>query len=227
MLPPNWKRWLWYTTGYWFFALLYFFGYSYRFFGQHRAPQTGPLLIIANHESYWDPPMVGIAVKRRVAFMARKTLYNTKALAKFMENVGTFGVDQEGTGLEGIRTALKKLQEGEAVVVFPEGTRTPDGTLQPFMQGIALLVRKSKVPVLPVGLAGAYDAWPIHGKKPKWAPLWGPPRPQAMAVVVGQPIPAETLLPLEPRRMVEYLRERVAEVREEAYRRKRLPTKPA
>src|SRR5688572_518755 len=129
MLPPSWRQWLWYNAGYWVFALLYFFGYSYRFFGQHRVPRTGPVLIIANHESFWDPPMVGVAMPRRVAFMARKTLYNSNALAKFMENVGTIAVDQEGTGLEGIRIAIKKLQEGKAVVLFPEGSRTPDGSM--------------------------------------------------------------------------------------------------
>jgi 1-acyl-sn-glycerol-3-phosphate acyltransferase len=226
MLPSSWRRWLWYNTGYWVFALLYYFGYSYRFFGQHRVPRSGPVLIIANHESFWDPPMVGIAMPRRVAFMARKTLYNSKALAKFMENVGTFAVDQEGTGLEGIRIAIKKLQDGEAVVLFPEGSRTPDGSMKEFMPGVALLVRKAKVPVVPVGLAGSYDGWPVHAKKPKWSPLWSPRRAAAMTVVVGQPIPAETLLPMEPRKMVEYLRDRVADARAEAYRRKGVTSRP-
>jgi 1-acyl-sn-glycerol-3-phosphate acyltransferase len=223
---PRRKLWLLYWFGYWVFALIYLFGYSYRAFGRRRWPMTGPLLIIANHESFWDPPIVGVAVGRRVAYMARKTLWNNRAMAWFMNTVGTFPVDQEGIGLDGIKMALKKLQQGEAVVVFPEGTRTEDGKLGPFMQGIALLVRKSKATVLPVGLGGAYEAWPIHATKPKWAPIWGPPHPASIAAVVGQPIASETLVAMEPKAMLAYLRDRVAELRVEAYRRKRLPTPP-
>jgi 1-acyl-sn-glycerol-3-phosphate acyltransferase len=226
MRPTAWSIRFWYGVGYGFFSLFLLFFYSFRFFGQHRVPAAGPILIVANHESFWDPPLVGVAVRRRVAFMARKTLFNSKLLAWFMTRVGAFAVDQEGTGLEGIRTALRRLEEGDPVVIFPEGSRTRDGRLKPFMPGVALLVRKARVPVLPVGLAGAYDAWPIHARKPRFAPLWGPPRRGAIAAVVGQPIPAEALLAMEPRRMAEYLRERVGDLRAEAYRRKRLATEP-
>jgi 1-acyl-sn-glycerol-3-phosphate acyltransferase len=221
------SRWFWYGLGYWSSGLILLLGHSMRIFGHHRVPKTGPLLVIANHESFYDPILAGMGMGRKVAFMARKTLYKSRALARFMERVGTFAVDQEGTGLDGIKTALKKLQAGEIVVVFPEGTRTPDGKMQPFLPGVALLVRRAKVPVVPVGIGGAYDAWPIHAKKPRWGPLWGLPKKEAIAVVIGQPIPPEVLVPMEPKKMLAYLTERVAELRERAYEKKRLPTTPA
>jgi 1-acyl-sn-glycerol-3-phosphate acyltransferase len=120
--------------------------------------------------------------------------------------------------------AIKQLEAGRGVVVFPEGTRTPDGQIQEFMAGIALLIRKAKVPVLPVAIGGAYDAWAIHARRPRFAPIWMSPRKHSLAVVVGPLIPAETLLGMEPKRMVEYLREVIWHLRKEAYRRKRLPS---
>ncbi len=226
MLSPSWSRWFWHLLGYWFFVLFFLFFYSYRWFGRHRIPKKGPVLIIANHESFWDPPLVGCAVGRRTTFMARKTLFDHKLMGGMIRRVGAFPVDQEGTGLDGMRTAVQKFKEGEVVVIFPEGTRTDDGTLHSFMPGIALLIRRAKVPVVPVGLAGVYDAWPIHAKKPRFAPLWRGARKESLAAVVGTLIPAETLLAMEPGRMVEYLQNAVAQVREEAYRRKRLPCIP-
>jgi 1-acyl-sn-glycerol-3-phosphate acyltransferase len=213
----------WYRLGYWLFGLFLFFFYSYRFFHRQRVPPTGPILIIANHESYWDPPIVGCAVGRQVTYMARKTLFNSPALAWWMNKVGAFPVDQEGTGLDGLKKALQLLKEGKGVIVFPEGTRTPDGRMRPFQQGIALLIRRAKVPVLPIGLAGSYDAWAIHQKKPAFAPLWCTPRKASIACVIGEVIPAESLLSLSPDRMMAYLSERVAKLRAEAYQRKRLP----
>jgi 1-acyl-sn-glycerol-3-phosphate acyltransferase len=214
----------WYRLGYSFFHLFLLFFYSLRYFHRQRVPASGPLLIVANHESFWDPPIVGCAIGRQVTYMARKTLFDHKLLAWLMHRVGAFPVDQKGTGLEGLRTALHKLSEGKGVIIFPEGSRTRDGKMHDFMPGIALLIRRSGAAVLPVGLAGAYDGWPIHSKKPKFAPLWAGARKQAIACVIGQVVPPETLATMDTKPMLHYIQERVAEVRAEAYRRKRLPT---
>ncbi|HMP16181.1 MAG TPA: lysophospholipid acyltransferase family protein, partial [Gemmatales bacterium] len=160
MKKLSWSRRLWQQFGFWTFGLLFFFGNSFRRYGMHHAPQTGPLLIISNHESMWDPPMVGITVRRPISYMARKTLWENKYLGGFITRQGAFPVDLEGIGLDGIRETLKRLEDGEGVLVFPEGTRTRDGQQQPFLKGIVLLIRKARVPVLPVGIAGVFDAWP-------------------------------------------------------------------
>jgi len=224
MVSPTSASRFWYRAGYWLLGLFFIFFYSIRCFHRHRVSESGPLLIVANHESFWDPHLVGCSIGRQVTYMARKTLFDHPLLAWLMNKVGAFPVDQAGTGLEGIRTALKKLDEGKGVILFPEGSRTRDGKLHDFMPGIALLIRRAKAPVLPVGLAGAYDAWPIHGKKPKFAPLWMPARKESLNCVIGEMIPSETLLAMETKQMLAYLRQRVAELREEAYQRKRLPT---
>lgn len=221
MNPNTLVHRIWHQLGFWFFGLLYLFGNSFRTFGKSRVPRSGPLLIIANHESFWDPPIVGITLGRRVTYMARKTLFENKIGSYLMRMQGAFPVDQDGTGLDGIRTAMQLLEKGEGVIVFPEGTRTPDGTMKEFMAGIVLLIRRAKVPVLPVGIAGAYDAWPIHAKRPKWSPLLMPATPATFCGYIGEVIPAEKLLAMKPPQMLAYLYDEVAKVRAEAYKHKR------
>lgn len=221
MNPNTLAHRIWHQLGLWFFGLLFVFGNSFRTFGKSRMPKTGPVLIIANHESFWDPPIVGITVDRRITYMARKTLFANKIGSYLMRMQGAFTVDQDGSGLDGIKTALQLLDMGEAVLVFPEGTRTPDGEMKEFMAGIVLLIRRAKVPVLPVGLAGAYDAWPCHAARPKWSPLLLPARKESICCCVGEVIPAEKLLGMKPAEMLKYLTEEVLKVRAEAYARKR------
>jgi 1-acyl-sn-glycerol-3-phosphate acyltransferase len=217
----SWSRRLWQQFGFWTFGFLFFFGNSFRRYGMHHAPQTGPVLIISNHESMWDPPMVGITVRRPISYMARKTLWENKYLGGFITRQGAFPVDLEGIGLEGIRETIRRLEEGEGVLVFPEGTRTRDGNMQAFLKGIVLLVRKAKVPVLPVGLAGVFHAWPPETVIPHFSPIWAKPNQATMCSYVGELIPAEKLLAMKPDEMLAYLENAVAVARAEAYRRKR------
>ena len=221
MNPGSLSRRIWHQLGYWFFGLIFIFGNSFRTFGKHRVPKKGPFLVIANHESFWDPPVAGIALGRRVTYMARKTLFDNKIGSYLMRMQGAFPVDQDGTGLDGIKTALHMMELGEGVLVFPEGTRTPDGEMKEFMAGIVLLIRRAKVPVLPMGLAGVYHAWPIHAKKPNWSPLWMPANGASICACIGELIPAEKLLTMKPPEMLAYLREEVGKMRAEAYARKR------
>lgn len=221
MKKLSWSRRAWQQFGFWFFGFLYLFGYSFRRYGMHRVPPTGPLLIISNHESMWDPPMVGISVCRPISYMARKTLFNNKYLGGFITRQGAFSVDLEGIGLDGIRETLKRLEDGEAVLVFPEGTRTRDGELREFLMGIVLIVRRAKVPVLPVGIAGSYAGWPPSETWPRWSPLWAPANAATMCGYVGEVIPPEKLLSMKPPEMLAYLHEQVKQVRDEAYRHKR------
>ncbi len=217
----SWTRRVWQFLGYWFFNFFFFFGNSCRRFGIHRVPKTGPVLVISNHESMWDPPLVGIAIARPASYMARKTLFINAWLSWIITNQGGFPVDLEGVGMDGIKETLKRLEAGEAVTIFPEGTRTRDGNMQDFLKGILLLVRKAKVPVLPVGLAGVYQAWPPERKFPRFSPLWMKANPATMCSYVGELIPYETLAAMKPDEMLKFLQVAVIAARTEAYRRKR------
>jgi 1-acyl-sn-glycerol-3-phosphate acyltransferase len=140
----------------------------------------GPVILAANHQSFADPPLVGSVSDRPVYFLARRSLLNGWFMGWILPKLNVIPVDSE-TGRD--RTALKALirilRAGHGTVVFPEGQRTPDGTLQPAQPGLGLVIAKTLAPVVPMRIFGAYEAWPIHEK-------W--PRPGRITVVVGEPI---------------------------------------
>src|SRR6185436_3601001 len=94
--------------------------------------------------------------------------------AALIRSLNAVPIDQEGIGKDGIRTILEQLQLGRAVVVFPEGERTPDGRMLPLKPGIHLLIKRTQAPIVPVGIAGAFDAWPRGRRFPMPAPLFWP-----------------------------------------------------
>ncbi len=106
-------------------------------------------------------------------------------------------VDQEGVGKEGMKAVIEQLRQGQAVVVFPEGSRTPDGVMHELRPGIHLLIKRTRCPIVPVGIAGAYDAWPIWRQYPIPAPLFMPAAPGNIAVVVGRPVPSDTFATMD------------------------------
>lgn len=150
--------------------------------GTENFPETGPFLIASNHTSHLDPPLVGCQVTRQMRFFARKTLWNNKALGWWMDQVETIPVDREGGDVGAIKRVLLALQENRAVVLFPEGTRSPDGSLQMPKAGVGLMACKTGVPVVPCRIYGSYEAF---GKGTK-LPRLGTP----ITLVFGQPITA-------------------------------------
>lgn len=129
--------------------------------GLQNVPKTGGLLIASNHASYIDPPAIGSLCRMRtIHFMARSTLFENWFLGWFLRGVGVIPLDRErGGDLKAMKTAIQLLHGGGAVSLFPEGTRTPDGNLQPARPGIGFLVAKGDAPVVPVYIHGSYEAW--------------------------------------------------------------------
>src|SRR5687767_272938 len=94
-------------------------GFSLRLQGQHNMPSSGPALVVANHQSFLDPLLVGLAAYRPLVYLARKTLFRNRYFGAMIRHLNAVPIDQEGIGKEGIRTILEQLQLGKAVVVFP------------------------------------------------------------------------------------------------------------
>jgi 1-acyl-sn-glycerol-3-phosphate acyltransferase len=116
-------------------------------------------LLVANHQSHLDPVLVGIACPRPLKYLARHGLFFWP-FSWWIRALGAVPIDRERGALGGIRTTLKLLQEQEAVLVFPEGSRTFDGRLQPLLAGFCLLARRSGATIVPVSVHGAYDSMP-------------------------------------------------------------------
>jgi 1-acyl-sn-glycerol-3-phosphate acyltransferase len=175
-------------------------GFSLRIFGQKHMPQRGPALVISNHQSFLDPIVVGLAARRQLVPLARKTLFRNRFFGALIRSLKAVPIDQDGIGKEGIRAIAEQLQYGRAVMVFPEGSRTPDGAMHEFRPGIHLLLKRAPAPIVPVGIAGAYDAWPVWRPYPIPVPLCPAGGRAAVTVVVGKP--------LDPRPYAEMPREK-------------------
>ena len=139
------------------FALLLF---RFHCQGRHHIPRRGGALVCANHQSMLDPPLVGMAARRHLAYLARKTLFKQPLFGWFLRKVDGIPLDRGGMGFAGIKATLKSLKAGSVVVIFPEGTRSKTGELQQLKGGFIALVRRAKVPLVPCGLIGAHECLP-------------------------------------------------------------------
>jgi 1-acyl-sn-glycerol-3-phosphate acyltransferase len=152
--------------------------YRIRVHDERHVPMTGGAMLLANHQSHMDPPAIGSVVRRRVNFLARKTLFKPP-FSWHIAALDAIPLDQEGISLSGIKETLRRMRNGEAVVIFPEGSRTLDGEIQPLMPGFCVLARRCRVPLVPVGIAGAYEAWRRGTPFPKLSGVvhiqFGPP----------------------------------------------------
>ncbi|MEQ8771185.1 MAG: lysophospholipid acyltransferase family protein [Phycisphaerales bacterium] len=167
-----------------FAALLGIYRYHWR--GGRNMPPSGPVLVVANHQSYLDPPIVGVAVPRRMMYVARMGLFNHPVFAAAIRSFGAVPIREEGGDTAAMKAVLGALKRDRPVLIFPEGSRSSDGTVGEFKRGVAVIVKRAKCPVLPVGIEGAHDAWPRRSR-PK---LFG----KRVACVVGEPIASESLL---------------------------------
>lgn len=149
--------------------------------GLENVPRDGAFLIAANHASHLDPPIIGSLLPRQVCFFARKTLWKPGLASWWLDTVGTIPVDRDGASdVSAIKRVLRALADNKALILFPEGTRTPDGNLQPPKPGVGLIVCRTQVPVVPVRIFGSFEAFGRRGGMRLGTPV---------SVVYGKPIP--------------------------------------
>lgn len=162
--------------------------YRHRAYGARRVPAQGAVLLVANHQSYLDPPVIGVGVgHRHLDFVARLGLFGGRVLAWLLKQFNSLPIREHGGDTGAIKEILRRLDDGRAVLIFPEGTRTFDGAMTEFKRGIAVVVKRSGCPVVPIAVEGCFDAWP---RQRNWPSLFG----KRVAVAFGQPIPHEELM---------------------------------
>jgi len=173
-----------YRLGWNFFRTLYAVYFRWRVFGAENVPESGGVILASNHASFLDPPLVGSGLNRGINYLARESLFRFPGMGALLRSWNAVPVDRDGGGAAGLKAILDRLLAGGGIILFPEGTRTRDGKLQPARSGIGLVVIKSTAPVVPVRVFGTYEAYGRHRKIP---------RPKRIAVKYGQVMNFEKL----------------------------------
>jgi 1-acyl-sn-glycerol-3-phosphate acyltransferase len=153
-----------YWLGYHLSRLLAKVFFGFRIVHRERVIQTGPVILATNHQSFFDPPLAGNAADRAIYFLAKKSLMDVPILGWLLPRLNVIPVNLERGDRSALKALIRVLSAGDCALVFPEGTRTPDGNLQPAEPGLGLIIAKTRAPVVPMRIFGAYDAWPIGGK---------------------------------------------------------------
>lgn len=161
--------------------------YRIRLEGKANVPSEQPVIYLANHQSYLDPPIVGVLVMDRpFASLARENLFRNRMFAWLIRQLGAIPLKQGRGDAGAMKSALDELDAGRNVLLFPEGSRTPDGAVHRFQRGVLLLIKRAKVPIVPIAIEGAHDIWPTGRRRPR---LSG-----RLAVRAGAPIPHDELM---------------------------------
>ena len=170
----------WYSVARGVTAVLFKVLFLYKVIGKDNVPQDGNLLVCANHSTMADPIFLGSAIPgRQMKFVAKAELFSNKLIGGFLQSLGAFPIARGTGGAEGIQTAMHFLDEGHAVCLFPEGTRSKTGELLNPKNGAAMIASRTKCTVLPVAITAK------GGKRPKVF--------RKMIIKIGEPIPYEAL----------------------------------
>ena len=179
------RNWTWLSLQ-WIFQFLFTIWFRYRAFGMENLPEGGALLLI-NHQSFLDPLLVGLPLTRPVSYLARENLFRLPIIGWLVKNTYVMPISRESAGTESLRESIRRMEHGFLVGIFPEGTRTEDGGLCEMKPGFVALIRRVKVPVIPVGIAGAFEAFP----RGAWFPV-----PARIRIVFGRPMESTRLVEL-------------------------------
>ncbi|MBA3832944.1 MAG: 1-acyl-sn-glycerol-3-phosphate acyltransferase [Chthoniobacterales bacterium] len=169
----------WYVFGYNLSRLIARLFFRFRVIHPERVIQEGPVILAMNHESYLDPPLAGIACRRAIYFLARKSLLDIPLLGRVLPKLNVIPVDQEGGDRSALKALIRALRADHGVLVFPEGSRTLDGNLQPALPGVGFVIAKTLAPVVPLRIFGAHRALPRGGGSLRLCPI---------TIVVGEPL---------------------------------------
>jgi len=168
--------------------------------GIGNVPATGGVLLVSNHQSFVDPVLTTMALYREGNYMARDSLFSNPWFGRLIEYLNAFPVRRGTADLAAIKESMRRLRQGRVVLLFPEGTRTPDGRIQPLLPGMFAIAKKTGVPIVPVLVDGMFQAWPRHQLLPS---------PGNVVVEYGRPIWPGQFEELSPEQLMGLVRRRL------------------
>lgn len=202
----RWKMFLFWTLVPEVFRAIGRLLYRLRLYGRENVPETGPLIYVCNHQSHFDPPLVGVLVADRPsAFLARASLFRFKPFGSLIRTLNAIPLHREKGSGGALRAAIAELEAGRCVLLFAEGTRTPDGAIHRFKPGFTFLAKRTGAMIVPVAVEGARSVWPRERRLPHLRG-W-------LALKAGRAISAEELLADGPDAAVERIRREIEMMR--------------
>ena len=138
--------------------------FPFKVYGLDNIPAEGAFVYASNHISYLDPVVLAISCRRRISFVAKDTLFKNKPFGLFLAHLDAFPIKRDSADIGAIKETLRRLKQGRAVLIFPEGTRVQDPAHREVQSGIGMIVAKSGVPVIPVHVAGTSEVLPEGAK---------------------------------------------------------------
>lgn len=191
-------------------AKLYFWiFFRLRVYGREQIPR-GACIVLSNHQSHFDPPLIGMMIPGQVAYLARKSLFEHWLVRPLIRSLNAIPVDRDGLGLDGLKETLRRLKNGQKVAIFPEGTRSPNGELGEIKPGFSALAKRAKAPLVICAMDGAFQAWPRDRPRPH---LTG-----RIVLYFGPPLLPDEIAELDPRALVAEVEKRIAACLVEARR---------
>jgi len=209
----SWQKRLFYYLMRFPLSLFFMIFYGARFYGRNNLPESGAVVLISNHQSHFDPPLIAAGLHRRLNFLARKSLFRFKPFAWLIDMLDAIPLEINGIGFAGIKESFKRLRNGEIILIFPEGGRTWDGNIAPFLQGSLVLAQRTKSVIMPAAISGCYEIFPRTRKFPT---LWG-----RIRVVYGKPIPYEEIKNLTEEELRHLCETKIAELYQDAVSKRR------
>ena len=153
--------------------------FDLKVYGAYNVPKVGGVLIVSNHQSFLDPVLLSIGLDRTLSYLAKAELFKNRYFGWLIRSLNAFPVSQGAGDVGAVKEAINRLHDGHLLNVYPEGSRTENGEIQPLEKGVGLLIRRARVPVVPVAIVGSFEAYP-KGKKF--------PTPHPIRILVGPPI---------------------------------------
>ncbi len=181
--------------------------FDLRCMGRSNLDFDGAAIVLSTHQSHLDPVLIGLSYNGRMDYLARRTLFNNRMLGAVIYLLNAIELDRDRSGIAGLKEMLKRLKTGHKVLMFPEGTRTHDGKIAPLKPGFLAVARRSRVPLVPVAITGAYEVLPRNSIFPCRYPIH---------LSFGQRIEPETVASLPDEELLKLIRARMVACYQEA-----------
>jgi len=186
------------------------FLFDLKVYGAHNVPDRGGVLLLPNHQSFLDPVLVGVFLRRPLSYLARSGLFENPRFAWLIRRLRAFPVKQGAGDVGAVKEMVRRLKEGHALTLWAEGSRTETGEIGQIEPGAALVIRRAQVPAVPIAIDGSFEAWP-KGKKMF--------RRHPIRVMYGPPMHLEHLKAAEITQVIDRtLRDLLAELRKKRNR---------